>query len=471
MTAKDIPQDAIRLARLGITDFIGVAFAGVREEQSKIIVDYARKMGGVPQATIIGSDFKTSSYLAALVNGTVGHSLDYDDVAISLIGHPSAFLVPAILAIGESIGSSGEDILASYVVGYETTCSIARPILQSHYTQGWHSTATFGTLGAVASVAWLLKLNVSQVRRALGIAASLAGGLRQNFSTMAKPLHAGMAAANGIQAALLAQAGFTADDSIIEAPLGFAKAFGHNEEVNWVEVSESLGKTFLITSTMGLSIKPYPTCAFTHPAIDAALYIKKEQGVNATDIAEVELGVSPFDNRILIHHRPRTGLEGKFSLEYCVARALLSGEVRLKHLTDKAVTKPRVKSLIEKMKWVVKYPMPVMGTPEGLGSKSVTIKLKDGREYCKEVTIAKGMPQNPLTPDEFNSKYRDCASTVLSKDDVEKSLFILAHLKEINLSTTSYGLSATQILAPSSLEFTLERLKMLLATLPCDLSP
>ncbi|MFC2012715.1 MmgE/PrpD family protein [Chloroflexota bacterium] len=432
-TAIDIPQDAVQLARLGITDFIGVAFAGLKEEQSKIIMDYARKMGGVPQASIIGGNCKTSPYLAALVNGTVGHSLDYDDMAISLIGHPSVFLVPAILAIGESIGSSGEDILTAYVLGYETTCHIARPILQSHYVQGWHSTATFGTLGAAAAAAWLLKLNEHQVRQALGIAASLAGGLRQNFGTMTKPLHAGKAAANGIQAALLAQAGFTADNSIIEAPLGFAKIFGHDEEVNWAEVIKKLGKTFLITSAEGLSIKPYPTCGFTHCALDAALYIKEEHKVSATDIAEVELHVSPFDKQILIHHHPRTGLEGKFSLEYCVARALLSGEVRLKHLTDEAVVEPQVKSLMQKMKCVEKYPMPVMGTPEGFGSKSVTVKLKDGRQYCKEVTIAKGMPQNPLTLDEFNSKYSDCASTVLSKEDVDKSLFILSNLEKMNL--------------------------------------
>ena len=396
-------------------------------------MDYARKMGGVPQASIIGGNFKTSSYLAALVNGTVGHSLDYDDIAISLIGHPSVFLVPAILAIGESIGSSGEDILTAYVLGYETTCHIAKPILQSHYVQGWHSTATFGTLGAAASAAWLLQLNAHQVRQALGIAASLAGGLRQNFGTMTKPLHAGKAAANGIQAALLAQAGFTADNSIIEAPLGFAKIFGYDEEVNWAEVIKKLGKTFLITSAEGLSIKPYPSCGFTHCALDAALYIKEKHKVSATDIAEIELHVSPFDKQILIHHRPRTGLEGKFSLEYCVARALLSGEIRLKHLTDEAVAEPQVKSLMKKMKCVEKYPMPVMGTPEGFGSKSVTVKLKDGRQYCKEVTIAKGMPQNPLTLDEFNSKYRDCASTVLSKEDVDKSLFILSNLEKMNL--------------------------------------
>lgn len=429
--AKDIPQDALELARLAITDFIGVALPGSREKQSKIIADYAQKIGGVPQASIIGRDGKTSPYLAALVNGTTGHALDYDDMAISLIGHPSVFLAPAILAIGESIEASGEDVLIAYVVGYETVCCIAGPVLQSHYVQGWHSTATFGSLGAMAAVARLLKLTMPQVRMALGIAASLAGGLRQNFGTMTKPLHAGKAAANGIQAALLAQAGFTADDGIIEAPLGFAKVFGHSGEVDWAKAGENLGKTFFITSDIGLSIKPYPCCGFTHCAIDAALGIKEEHKVNADDIAEVELGVSPFDKQILIHHHPRTDLEGKFSLEYCVARALLSGEVRLKHLTDEAVAEPPIKSLIEKMRWAEKYPMPVMGTAEGFGTKSITIKLKNGKEFSKEVAIAKGMPLNPLTLDEFNSKYQDCASTMLSEEDVEKSLSILTNLQKV----------------------------------------
>lgn len=429
--AKDIPQNALDLARLAITDFIGVALPGSREKQSKIIADYAQKMGGVPQASLIGRDGKTSPYLAALVNGTTGHALDYDDMAISLIGHPSVFLAPATLAIGESIEASGEDVLTAYVVGYETACCIAGPVLQSHYVQGWHSTATFGSLGAMAAAAWLLKLSYAQVRMALGIAASLAGGLRQNFGTMTKPLHAGKAAANGIQAALLAQAGFTADDGIIEAPLGFAKVFGHSGEVDWAKAGENLGKTFFITSDTGLSIKPYPCCGFTHCAIDAALGIKEEHKVNAANIAEVELGVSPFDKQILIHHHPRTDLEGKFSLEYCVARALLSGEVRLKHLTDEAVAEPPIKSLIGKMRWAEKYPMPVMGTAEGFGTKSITVKLKNGKEFSKEVAIAKGMPQNPLTLDEFNSKYQDCASTMLSKEDVEKSLSILTNLQKV----------------------------------------
>ena len=441
------------MARLGITDFVGVAFAGLLEEQSRIIMDYARKMGSRPQATVIGGSLKTSPYLAALVNGTVGHSLDYDDVAISLIGHPSVFLAPTIFAIMEAhhcqgMGSSGRDILTAYVIGYEVACHLARPVLQSHYVQGWHSTATFGTLGAAASAAWLLRLNTDQVRMALGIAASLAGGLRQNFGTMTKPLHAGMAAAHGVQAALLAQAGFTADSSIIESPLGFSRVFGHNEEVDWAEVSKQLGKKLIINGPEGLSIKPYPTCGFTHCAIDAAIYMKNEHKINVADIAEIELGVSPFDRQILIHHHPQTGLEGKFSLEYCVARALVSGEVRLKHLTNVAIDESEIKSLMDKMQWVEEYRMPVMGTAEGFGTKSVTVKLKNGRQYGKEVAIAKGMPQNPLTTNEFNAKYRDCASTMLSKEYVDESLAVLTNLEHVSFEMTSSGKSLMQVLAP-----------------------
>jgi 2-methylcitrate dehydratase PrpD len=265
----------------------------------------------------------------------------------------------------------------------------------------------------------------------LGIAASLAGGLRQNFGTMTKPLHAGQAAANGIQAALLAQAGLTADDSIIEAPLGFAKVFGHDQEVDWEKASEGLGKTFNITalSTNGIAIKPYPSCGCTHAGIDAALFLKERYGLKSADIAEVELGTSSFEGQVLIHHRPKTGLEGKFSLEYTVARALHSGEVKLRHFTDEGVREPAIKRVMERMKWVEKYPMPSFGKQrESIGTQSVTVKLVDGKEYSHEVRISKGLPQKPLTSDEFTSKYKDCASTVLSKEGVDKSLSMLSNL-------------------------------------------
>ena len=429
---EDIPQEALEVAQKAITDCIGVTFPGSLEPQGEIIRGYAGKMGGVAESSIIASDLKTSPYVAALANGTMGHALDFDDMGG--FGHPSVVLAPAVLAIGESIGTSGKDILAAYVIGYEVATCLRGP-LWTHYLRGWHATDNFGSLGAGAAVAWLLKLDVYQVRMVLGIAASLAGGLRQNFGTMTKPLHAGQAAANGIQAALLAQADFTADDSIIEAPLGFAKVFGHDQEVDWEKASGSLGKTFNITalsSSNGISIKPYPSCGCTHAGIDAALFLKKRYGVKSDDIAEVEMGTSPYEGQVLIHHRPKSGLEGKFSLEYTEARALHSGEVKLRHFTDEGVREPAITRLIERMKWVEKYPMPPFEKPnESMRTQSVTVKLVDGKEYSHEVSISKGRPQNPLTSDEIISKYKDCASAVLSKEGVDKSLSMLLNFGDV----------------------------------------
>ncbi|MFC2166159.1 MmgE/PrpD family protein, partial [Acidobacteriota bacterium] len=211
----------------------------------------------------------------------------------------------------------------------------------------------------------------------------------------------------------------------------FARVFGQDEKVDWTSVIESLGKSFLISSPEGLSIKPYPSCGFTHGAIDAAIALKNTYDIDIEAIDEIELGVSPFDKKILIHHNPKTGLEGKFSLEYCVARALVSNEVRLKHFTAESVTEPEVRSLAGKMKWVEKFPLPVMGTPEGFGTKSVTVKMKNGRSYSHEVPTAKGMPQNPLSTQEFKAKFRDCAAVYLDNDKTEKCWNLLSILETL----------------------------------------
>lgn len=428
---EDIPQAAIDIARMGITDFVGVALAGSKEDLCEILHRYVQKMGGNSQASIIGSGYKTSTYQAALVNGAIGHALDYDDWSMAFYGHPTVSIAPAILAVGESIGASGRDILTAYVIGFEVCACIPWLVKKNHYDQGWHITGTLGSIGAAAAISWLLNLNADQIKISLGIAASLASGIRANNGTMTKPLHAGQAAANGIQAVLLAKDGYTAISNIFEAERGFFKAFGHNETVDWKEITNNLGKTFIITNPEGLLIKPYPSCGGTHFAIDAVLDIKKNYEFSLDDILEIELGVNPVAELPLIYHRPKTGLQGKFSLEYTVARALISGPVNLDHFTDEMVNQPEVLSLIDKMKWMVKFPMPSQGSFTEFDPKSVLIKLKDGREIYKEVLISKGMRDNPLTPEEFKLKYTNCASKVLSNEKVTKSFEMLSNLQGI----------------------------------------
>lgn len=427
----DIPEEAINAACLGIADFFGVALAGTREKLFTILLSYIKKMGGSPQASIIGDGYKTSTYQAALVNGAIGHALDYDDWSMAINGHPTVFLAPAILALGEETGASGRDLLTAYVIGFEVCACIPWLIKKNHYDQGWHLTGTLGSIGAAAAASSLLKLNDAQVKVAMGIAASLAAGIRANNGTMTKPLHAGQAAANGIQAVLLAQSGYTARENIFEVERGLIKSFGHNEEVNWTEISEILGRDYFITSPEGLAIKPYPSCGGTHFAIDAVFEIKKNYQFDLDDIVEIELGVNPIADLPLIYRRPKTGLQGKFSLDYTVARALISGHVNLDDFTDERVNQPEVLNLMDKMKWIVKYPMPKQGSASEFDPKSILIKLKDGREIFKEVLVSKGMQENPLTQEEFKEKYFYCASVVLPKEKVIESFTMLSNLKEI----------------------------------------
>ena len=211
---EDIPQDALDKARMGMTDFIGVALAGSQEEVGRLIREYGNRMGGVAEASIIADDKKTSPEMAALINGTMGHALDYDDMSVSPIAHPSVFLAPAILALGESIGASGLDALVAYVVGYEVAGCVAEPMFQSHYVQGWHGTSTFGSLGAAAAAARLLRLNPRQVTdgdRDRGVA-----GLRLT----AELRHHDQTAARG-------QSGCERDSGSLSGPGGVYRRRGH----------------------------------------------------------------------------------------------------------------------------------------------------------------------------------------------------------------------------------------------------
>ena len=432
-SAANIPQEAIKFARLASTDFLGVTLAGSKEEAGDILAECVGKLGGTAQSGVVGKGFKTSPYLAALANGTSGHALDYDDMSFAFGGHPSVSLAPTVLGVGESLGVSGIDVLAAYIVGFEVgACITGSSVVQSHYLQGWHSTGTVGSLGAAAAAARLLRLDAHQVRMALGIAASLAGGLRQNFGTMTKPLHAGNSAANGVLAALLAQRGFTADENIIETPLGFARVFGCAGDVDWKKAAAHLGKSYR-TATAGITFKPYPSCGGTLGIIESAINLKNQYQPDPGKIDEIELGISPFEGGVLIHHRPTKGLEGKFSAEYCAARALVNGKVGLASFTDEQVRQPLVQRLIQRTKCVERYPMAVMGSEgaKGESPQSVTIRLDDGAKYSDETLVRKGGPERPMSLQEFEDKYRDCSSLMLNEEAVNRSISLLRGLETL----------------------------------------
>ena len=290
-------------------DCLGAALAGYSHPIGKIITDFVKESGGSPKATVIGAGFKTSPHEAALANGTMAHALDYDDYSLVLAGHPSVSLLPSILAIGEDRGISGKKVLTAYIVGFEIESKLGAGVNFRHYELGWHATCTLGTLGAAAACSSILGLDIEKTRMALGIAASEASGLRQNFGTMTKPFHAGLSARNGVIAALLAEKGFTADKNILEAEFGFCNLFCGKGEYDSERITSNLGNPFAIFEP-GISIKPYPSCGGTHTALDAMLYLAKENDINPSDVEEIGVDVPELLPRVLIHSNPKTGLEG-----------------------------------------------------------------------------------------------------------------------------------------------------------------
>ena len=287
----DIPGEAREQARRAFLDTLGVTLAGSSEDASRVTADIAREQGGVEDASVLGHGFRAPATEAALVNGTSGHALDFDDVSMSMRGHPSVPLVPAVLALGEKLGSNGHDAIDAFVLGFEVECKVARLISAPHYALGWHPTATFGTLGVAAACARLLRLDPDRTRMALGIAASLASGARRNFGSMTKPLHAGWAARNGIVAATLAGRDFTADDEALEAPDGWLHAASGGAPVDASPIGR-LGHPWEIVSP-GIGVKLYPCCYFTHLSIDAALQIQPVVAPKIDAIESVRVSVSP----------------------------------------------------------------------------------------------------------------------------------------------------------------------------------
>jgi 2-methylcitrate dehydratase PrpD len=422
---SEMPGPVVQKAKQLVTDLLGVATAGSREKPARIIQGFIEEQNARGSATIIGTDQRSHPAASSLANGISGHVLDYDDVSEPMYGHPTVAVLPACLALGEELDVSGKDLLESYIIGLEVTVKLSYGMNPAHYEHGWHSTCTLGSMGAAAAAAKLLGLTGEQLRTALALAASQAGGLQQNFGTMIKSFHSGRAAENGVLAALLAQRGWTGDQNILEAPLGFFHLFcgpGHYDAERCVN---SLGKPFEIDRP-GIILKKYPSCAFSHPAIDAALIIAQDPQYDVSKLERVEGHIHSLADQILIHRNPQTGLEAKFSLEACVTLALLDGRVNTKSFADRRLANKDFKETLKRVQRVV-----AAGDkkgPRGFGPAEVRVLLRGEEIKQARVEKAKGNPENPMTEEEIREKYLDCCSGVLSQESIEKSLSLLQNL-------------------------------------------
>jgi 2-methylcitrate dehydratase PrpD len=426
-TPDVIGAEAREKAGRAFLDTLGVMLAGCREPSARLVAEQVQEQGGAAEATVIGASLRAPTAQAALANGAAAHALDYDDVQANMRGHPSAPLVPAVLALGEKLGSGGQDVLDAYVLGFEVECKLGRAIGEQHYALGWHATSTLGTIGAAAACARLLALDADRTRKALGIAASLAGGLQQNFGTMTKPLHAGWAAHSGVLAAGLAARGFEADATALEGPSGFLRAMSGGAEVDAEAAVRDLGEPWEVIEP-GIGVKLYPCCYATHRAIDASLEVRGRRGFDPGTVDGVDLHLSKGTLLPLIGRLPETGLEAKFSMEFCVAAALLHGAPGLSGFTDQAAARGDVRTLACRVTCVEDGPE--MAYPiEGWARIVVTT---DGGSFEAEVDAPRGDPRNPLTWDELCGKFRDCAAPVLGRDRTDFALGMFTGLEALS---------------------------------------
>ncbi len=422
----DLPTETVTQTKRAVLDTLGVMIAGSTEPCARIAADVVRADEGRAVATVVGQGFSAPARAAALVNGTAAHALDYDDVTTSMRGHPSPPLLPALLAVGEETGASGRAMIEAFVLGFEVQCKVGRGLGPSHYPHGWHATSTLGTLGATVLAAKLYGLDVDTTRLALGIAASMSSGSRQNFGTMTKPLHPGLAAASGVLAAKLAAGGFTADEEILETPLGFLNLFSPAKDARPELVLPELGTSWDIVSP-GIGVKKYPCCYNTHRALDAILELRDERGFDEQTVESIRVIVPKAGSQPLIHPRPTTGLEGKFSMHYCMATAVIDGSPVLDTFLDSSVRRDGAQTLLRRVEMVESEE----SAPVGGGFADVSVTLRGGDTVRKRIDEPRGGPERPLSWDELVVKFRDCATRVLDGDSIERSLAAIRSLEDL----------------------------------------
>ena len=426
---RTLPADVTSVAKKVFLDCLGSAIGGSRTPAAQAIQKHITETQATGQCTIIGFTLRAIPEHAALANGAAAHALDIDDTNKTMSGHPSVAILPVTLALGETLGSSGEEVLTAYVLGFEVEAKVGKLVNPSHCDLGWHTASTLGTLGAAAAACYMLRLPGEQASRAIGIAASMACGIAGNFGSMVKPLHAGLGARNGVLAAGLARAGLTSQTTAFEAPMGFFRAFaGLDAPTDLGQFKHTFGNPYDILRP-GTDIKLYPSCNLTHCAIDGVLdLIESRPEVTAESVQRI-LCATGRDIPYRILHLPRTADEGRFSLEFCLATALDKRQVLLSHFSDSAVVDPRMVSLMRRCEITED---PVLAREGRFGfATSVTLELRDGTRLSTVVERPKGSAERPLTTDELHSKFTSLASKVLADDAVKHTLEAVQNLERL----------------------------------------
>jgi len=409
---ENLPPEAVHWAKVGILDTVGVTLAGSTDPCARIVARSLASSSG--PSLIFGSRMRVGALDAALINGTAAHALDFDDCNNTLGGHPSVPILPALFALADEQGASGRDFIAAYVAGFETECKIALGVNFYHYMHGWHPTATIGIFGTAAACARLLRLDSAQTATALAIAASLAAGIKANFGTMVKPLHIGQCARNGLFAALLARDGYTASPSAFEHKQGYFEVFNGSGNYDAAKILPAWANPLDIVQP-GIAIKQYPCCGSTHPAIDAMLTLAREHDLDPGQVERID---SWTHARRLEHTNrpdPQSTMDAKFSVQYCLARALVDRKVVIEHFEGDSFRDPRVKNVMARVQ-AAPYTTAQFPADNHFGAE-IKVTLRGGAVLTAKVDQPLGRTSaNPLPPERLKEKFDNCAARVVLQE-------------------------------------------------------
>jgi 2-methylcitrate dehydratase PrpD len=427
---SELPEEVVQKTKGIILDTLGCGIAGytLAKEEFHWIFDLVKEMGGNPEATVFLEGMKTSSAQAALANGALIHTVDFDDTHLGSIAHLGASVVSSSLAMGEKIAADGPSLITAVVLAYEVAGRIGRAIMPSHYKY-WHPTGTLGTIAAAVVASKLLGLKGDRVEQAISLAADGASGMRYciDFGDFSKSLHPGLAAWNGIMAAQVIARGAVGPKGLLEYKSGFCEAY--SDEPNMKCLTENLGTFFEILTD---SLKAFPTILCSHTPIQGTIQLMKARNLRLEDVESVHFRVTPTAPGQGMNYSPDTPLAARLSIPYCVSRAAADGYIAMDQFQEEKIKEPRIQAFMKRVTlesvsaFTAKYP--------GTLAAQVEIKTKDGRQFQDESVYPKGHPDNPMTDEEIKEKFRRLALNTLGGTQIDRiieTVFRLDKLKSV----------------------------------------
>lgn len=433
----DLPREARHWAKVAILDFLGVTLAGSCEPAPRLVLE---ALGTVApgKSAVLGMGRRAGALEAALVNGTASHALDFDDCNNTFGGHPSVPILPALFALADDIGADGRQFILAYVTAFEVEAKIAMGVHFHHYTKGWHPTATLGVFGAAAACSKLMGLDEERTATALAIAASLAAGIKSNFGTMVKPLHVGHCTRSGLFAAQLARAGFTANPAaVFEHKQGFLNVFNGEGTYDVARMFAHWADPLDIVKP-GIAIKQYPCCGSTHPALDVMIALARKHDLKPERVERIEAWTHARRLEHTNRPDPRSELDAKFSLQYCLARAVTDRKIVLEHFEGDAYLDPGVRKLLPRIH-VAPYTTAQFPAENHFGAE-VAVRTTDGALLSGKVDQPFGRTSdNPLPAELLKEKFEHCSARALPRDAIARlygAVQNFENLKDVREVTT-----------------------------------